>query len=181
MIQQESYASSPNGDESLHSEDIPQEMQELSKPDIATLQQAHDHLSRRVKILTGLMVGVVLVMFGSLAWMTSQLQSQAKLVRQSDTVSEATEVLNRLTDVEQQLQTLAEKTPEDLLTQVQTNQIQLETITSQLRQIGSNAQSLQNLTDAILVLAGEQIDSGTTTQPPSTQPESAPSDVDSSE
>ncbi|MDJ0704908.1 MAG: hypothetical protein QNJ46_16625 [Leptolyngbyaceae cyanobacterium MO_188.B28] len=181
MIQQESYASSPNGDESLHSEDISQEMTEPSKPENLNLQQRQDRLSQRVKNLTRVLVGAVLLMMGSLIWITYQLQSQARLVRQSDTVSTATEVLNRLTDVEQQLQTLAEKTPEDLLTQVQTNRTQLETISSQLKQIGGNAQSLQNLTDAVRALTGEQVEPVTSAQPPSTQSELAPSEVDSSE
>lgn len=187
MMHQENYTSSPNGGESLQSEAkslqseaISQEIQAPSQPENSNQQQIPDHLKRRINTLTGVLVGAVLLMMGSLTWMTLQLQSQAKLVRQSDRVSEATEVLNRLTAVEQQLQTLSERAPEDLLTQVQTNQTQLETISSQLKQLGDNAQSLQNLTNAVRELAGPQIDGVTPAQSAPVQSPPAPSDIDSS-
>ncbi|MDJ0704909.1 MAG: hypothetical protein QNJ46_16630 [Leptolyngbyaceae cyanobacterium MO_188.B28] len=184
MIPQESYASSPNGGEYLHSEDIPQAIQELRltlKPEIANLRQEHDHLRQRVNTVTGLLLGAGLLIIGSLAWMGYQIQSQAKLLQQSDPVSASTEVLERLTSVEQQLQTLSEQTPEDLLSQVQDNQTQLEAIAKQLSLVEANAENLQNLTEAIRQLTGRQIEIVTPAQPSPVQSTPAPSDIDSSE
>lgn len=186
MISEESHASNPDANAHPNLENIHQAEQEQKlalTSDINNLRQEHDHLRQRVNTLTGILLGAGMLLIASLSWMAYQTQSQSKLIQQLETVSASTEVLNRLTDLEQQLKTLSEETPEDLLSQIQTNQTQIEEIAAQLRQVEANEENLQNLTEAVRELTGRQIVPVTPTQPSPVQPEPVapePSDTDAS-
>lgn len=167
MASDESYISSSDNPSPFHSEANRQSRQDLEstlKPEIANLWQSYDALLQRINRLTGVLIGTGLLMIGCLVWLAYQNRPQTELVQppsgsEESTAVESIALLDRLTEVEKQLQSLSEQTPDNLRSQVEVNQTQLAAIAEQIKQVEDNAENLQNLTEAVRKMTEREADS----------------------
>lgn len=137
-------------------EELAQELLELKLVYLADTDQAKREISKlrgSMYWLTVILIGAIAIASGGISWLAFSLRSeQAQLVRQVESVATETVAVERIEQIESQIETLNEQFPNDVIENVQANQDQLQGLESRITEVSSQVNTRRE-TIAILARA----------------------------
>ncbi|NJL39414.1 MAG: hypothetical protein HC840_31620 [Leptolyngbyaceae cyanobacterium RM2_2_4] len=157
-------ATSPQDLEKQRLEGLAQEILELKLvflSDAENFGREIDQLRRQVGSLTGLLVAAIAILAGTLTWLTFSLKSdQGQLSRQLEAIAADAVAIERIEQVETQLESFSESLPNSLAADVEMNQAQLATLEAQISElttsVNTRRQTIAILAEALQDLINEE-------------------------
>lgn len=177
QVSPEYTAISPQDLEKQRLEGLAQEILELKLvflSDAENFGREVDQLRRQVSNLTGLLVAAIAILTGTLTWLTFSLKSdQGQLSRQLEAIAADAVAIERIEQVENQLESLSEELPDSLSENIEANQAQLKTLETQISELTTSVNTRRQ-TIAILAKALQDLINEEETSSEAPAPTAAP-------
>ncbi|MGJ3251434.1 MAG: hypothetical protein ACFE0J_09930 [Elainellaceae cyanobacterium] len=145
-------------------EGLAQELLELKLAYLSETNKVNkdvSHLRGHIYWLTVALVGAIAIASGVISWLSFSLRSnQARLVQQVEAIATESIAVERIEQVESQLDSLSNRFPERIVTDVQTNQDQLQELETRIAdvadQVNTRRETISILARALQDLINEE-------------------------
>ncbi len=166
-------------------DELAQELLELKLvylSDTDTVKREVETLRGHMYWLTVALIGVITIASGSMSWLALSLRSdQAQLTRQVESIASETVPVERMNQLEAQINTLGDRLPDNITANIQTNQEQLQDLERRIAEVAGQVNTRRE-TIAILARALQDlinVEDQEAIAPIRNQPDTPPDQVES--